>query len=168
MILYVLGFAFTPNNQVVLIKKTKPAWQAGKLNGVGGKVEPGENLAPVEAMVREFEEETGVPTAVQQWEQFAIMDCGPDVRVAVYAATLIPTQVKALRSPTEEQVKVIDWADHVYYHPYPVLLNLEWLVPLAYDVINNPEPPTMVSIFYPAPRGQKPLDNPSQDGIVDS
>lgn len=28
--LYVLGFAFTPQDSVILIQKKRPAWQAGK------------------------------------------------------------------------------------------------------------------------------------------
>jgi hypothetical protein len=29
-------------HEAVLMEKTKPAWQKGKLNGVSGKAEPGE------------------------------------------------------------------------------------------------------------------------------
>ncbi len=40
---YVLGFAFDEDYEwVALIKKNRPQWQAGKLNGVGGKIEPNE------------------------------------------------------------------------------------------------------------------------------
>src|SRR5690349_13991679 len=39
---YALGFLFDGTGRVVLIRKRRPAWQAGLLNGVGGKVEPGE------------------------------------------------------------------------------------------------------------------------------
>ena len=53
---YVVGFAIN-GLDVLLIRKNRPDWQAGKLNGVGGKIEPGE--FPIEAMVREFQEETG-------------------------------------------------------------------------------------------------------------
>ncbi len=39
MKLYVVGFMFTEDEkQVVLIEKKRPEWQAGKLNGVGGKI----------------------------------------------------------------------------------------------------------------------------------
>ena len=54
---YVVGFMFSEE-----ILKNKPDWQAGRLNGVGGKVEP--NEYPDQAMVREFEEETGVRTSL--------------------------------------------------------------------------------------------------------
>ena len=44
MIRYVLGFLFTPDeDRVVLLQKTHgPQNMAGKLNGIGGKIEPGE------------------------------------------------------------------------------------------------------------------------------
>lgn len=56
---YVLGFYFSEKlDKVILIKKTHPPFQAGKLNGVGGGIEVGES--PREAMIREFKEEANV------------------------------------------------------------------------------------------------------------
>lgn len=55
---YVLGFVFDLEyRDVLLIQKARPAWQAGRLNGLGGKVEEGE--AFYQAMERELAEETG-------------------------------------------------------------------------------------------------------------
>ena len=59
---YVLGFMFSRDlERVLLIRKNRPAFQAGKFNGIGGKIEgtvkPLET--PLQAMVREFEEEAG-------------------------------------------------------------------------------------------------------------
>lgn len=55
---YVLGIMFSEDEERVLaIWKNRPDWQAGKLNGIGGKIEDGET--PIEAMRREFREETG-------------------------------------------------------------------------------------------------------------
>lgn len=55
---YVLGFVFNHDaSKVLLIQKNRPAWQAGKFNGLGGKIEGQES--PLLAMVREFREETG-------------------------------------------------------------------------------------------------------------
>ena len=63
---YVIGFMFDNSMEnVCLIQKNRPGWQAGKLNGVGGHIEPGE--FPIDAMVREFCEETGVKTEVSTW-----------------------------------------------------------------------------------------------------
>lgn len=53
---YVCGFLFSEDH-VLLLRKNKPDWQAGNLNGVGGKIEEGENKH--EAMRREFLEEAG-------------------------------------------------------------------------------------------------------------
>ncbi|MCP3924893.1 MAG: NUDIX domain-containing protein [Desulfobacterales bacterium] len=56
---FVVGFAFTEDKkQVLLVRKEKPPWQKGHLNGVGGKVKKGET--PLEAMMREGHEETGL------------------------------------------------------------------------------------------------------------
>lgn len=61
---YVAGFLFSPDfENVVLIEKNKPAWQKGKYNGIGGKIEEGET--PGEAMRREFEEEAGL--SIDDW-----------------------------------------------------------------------------------------------------
>lgn len=68
---YVLGFAFgCDGNAVLLIMKNRPKWQAGKVNGVGGKIEEDDWCAEA-AMVREFKEETGIDTDVSQWEHYA-------------------------------------------------------------------------------------------------
>jgi 8-oxo-dGTP pyrophosphatase MutT (NUDIX family) len=54
---YVLGL-LKNDHTWFFIRKNRPHWQAGKLNGIGGKVEPGENAD--QAMVRETLEETSV------------------------------------------------------------------------------------------------------------
>lgn len=63
---YVLGFCFLPDWTCVLIEKTKPDWQNGLVNGLGGSIESGETIH--EAMVREFREECGVDTHQKQWQ----------------------------------------------------------------------------------------------------
>ena len=54
---YVLTFCGTENCFIAL-EKEKPEWQKGRINLVGGKVEPGES--PKDAALREFQEETGI------------------------------------------------------------------------------------------------------------
>jgi 8-oxo-dGTP diphosphatase len=58
----VVGFLFA-DSDVLLVQKMKPDWQKGFWNGVGGKDEDGEE--PIDAMVREFREETKIDTARQ-------------------------------------------------------------------------------------------------------
>jgi 8-oxo-dGTP diphosphatase len=56
---YVLGIVTDRRKtQVLLIQKTAPEWQVGRLNGIGGKMESGET--PHRAMDREWFEETGI------------------------------------------------------------------------------------------------------------
>lgn len=67
---YVVGFLTDSDGEdVVLIRKTHPAWQKGLLNGVGGNIESGET--PHQAMVREFREEAGVITYESDWRYVA-------------------------------------------------------------------------------------------------
>ena len=56
---YTVAFIFTPSlDKVLLIHKISPEWQRGKLNGIGGKIEPNEtNLA---CIIREVKEETNL------------------------------------------------------------------------------------------------------------
>jgi len=124
---YCCGFLFDGENNVLLVRKNRPAWQAGRLNGIGGKVEPGEN--PAEAMVREFREETGLAIPLAAWREFCVLsgDNG-DFPYAVhfFAATASHT---GFRSMTDEEIVQAD-ADGLPPH---VLPGLRWLVPLAKD-----------------------------------
>lgn len=99
MIRYVLGFVFDDSgDHVVLIQKTKPAWQAGKWNGLGGKIEPWESAH--KAMIREFEEEAGVYSA--DWVNFGRM-VGPDWDCELFY--VFNTNVRALvTTRTDEKV----------------------------------------------------------------
>lgn len=122
---YVVGFAFTSDRlDVALIRKNKPNWQRGLLNGIGGKVEEGEAYS--ESMVREFREETGVEIPAKLWKRFATLR-GPDYVVACYHyAGTLTCNVKTL---TEEPVSLYN----VHYLPTNVILNLRYLIPLALD-----------------------------------
>lgn len=63
--LMVIGIVYTPDEDaVILLKKNKPDKFKGLYIGPGGKIEPGET--PYKAMVREFEEETGI--LLLDWE----------------------------------------------------------------------------------------------------
>lgn len=69
---YVLGFCFLPNGEAVLMLRTKDDWQKGMVNGIGGGIVEGEE--PIDAMVREFKEETGVGTLRKHWKHAVTLD----------------------------------------------------------------------------------------------
>jgi 8-oxo-dGTP diphosphatase len=124
---YVVGFLFSPSRgQVALIRKNKPTWQAGLLNGIGGKIEQGE-LAR-DAMVREFKEETSVD--VRDWRQFAVMN-GNGYVVHFFVADATVDQFNNLQSTTEELIEVVPF-NYACEHR-DCIPNLRWLIPLALD-----------------------------------
>jgi NTP pyrophosphohydrolases including oxidative damage repair enzymes len=96
---YCLGFAFHPVKGVVLIRKNRPEWQAGKLNGVGGKIEAGES--PEQAMAREFEEETGYHTVSSDW-MFRGHCVGSDFTIDVF--TMVLPQYSIVSTTTDEEI----------------------------------------------------------------
>jgi len=122
---YVVGFLFDgPAKYVALIRKQKPAWQAGKLNGIGGKIEPGET--PLQAMEREFAEEAGV--ADLRWQATAVIQ-GGSFELHVFHA--FDGRILSARTMEDELVEI---------HPVQVLLgrrdlmpNLMALIALALD-----------------------------------
>jgi 8-oxo-dGTP diphosphatase len=99
---YVLGFAFDHSGtRVLLIQKKRPAFQAGRWNGVGGKIEPGE--APVEAMVREFAEETGLIWPSGQWQAAGTYGDGVHFEIHLFGTQ---GDIQAAQSLTDEAVAV--------------------------------------------------------------
>lgn len=123
---YVTGFAFSDDqSKVVLIKKTKPEWQAGRFNGVGGKIEEGET--PVQAMVREFKEETGLETTLESWNVVCVFE-GKDFVVNFFSR--FGDDIHDVKTTTEETVLITDTA---FAHDVPELYisNLLWLIPMA-------------------------------------
>lgn len=121
---YVAGFLFDDAlSRVALIRKLKPEWQAGRLNGIGGKIEPGET--PADAMRREFCEEAGPAGLwVHYWHHFATVQ-GAWGSVAFFRST---GPVEDVRSMELEQVEVHNVADLPWAECLP---NLSWLIPLA-------------------------------------
>ncbi|MDP3996959.1 MAG: NUDIX domain-containing protein [Candidatus Andersenbacteria bacterium] len=66
---YTLGFIFSHDLlKVLLMHKNRPDWQAGKLNGIGGRIERGEESS--DCIVREVKEEAGVKTKKKDWKYF--------------------------------------------------------------------------------------------------
>ena len=129
---YTAGFLFSENlEQVCLVKKLKPKWQAGKWNAVGGKVELGESAQA--CMSREFWEETGVRIHPVEWTQFCSL-MFPEVTVKFYWA--ISDKVFDTKAMEEEKIEV--WPLHILaaYKGGPLISNLPTLMELAQQSIS--------------------------------
>ena len=119
---YVAGFLFSPGrDRVLLLEKRRPAWQAGRLNGVGGKVEPGEE--PLAAMNREFSEEAGLSGL--DWREDAVLR-GQGFTVRFYSA--FSAAIDDAGAMTDEPLGIYPVSG---LHGLPVMENLRFLVPLA-------------------------------------
>jgi len=130
MVEYVLGFLFSDDlNSVVLIEKRKPAFQAGKLNGVGGKLEVGETIN--EAMVREFKEETGVEHI--DWERFCVLR-DDDSSFIVHCFASASEDAFNVETAETEQVCLLD-VKHLDQHS--CMRNLVYLIPMALHSIEG-------------------------------
>lgn len=131
---YVVGFAFSTDEKVVLlIEKQKPEWQRGLLNGIGGKIEaidalqePGKSLnSSVNAMVREFEEEAGLRTVPDDWTFFCTLE-GEDFQVFCFHSHL--EQLHEADTQTEEKVIFIFLGEKT---DREMVQNASWLIAMA-------------------------------------
>lgn len=125
---YVLGFCFaTYTDRVLLIKKNKPEWQKGRLNGIGGKIEEGET--PLQAMVREAKEEADI---TPEWFPYGVYR-GPGYEIFLFTATDSDSIVN-YRSMTDEEVVCLSMATEVpWRNELAMIWNLNWMIPLALD-----------------------------------
>lgn len=146
---YVVGFAFSPNYQdVLLIEKRKPAWQAGKLNGIGGKIESGEQ--PIDAMVREFREECGLQTTVSDWLHFMHMHGGENDDGGKFEVHFFCTTTAAIHSYaslTSEPVE-IEGVNNITPLRLDMVENLPWCIALAIDSHKDGRP-KFTNCIYP-------------------
>ncbi len=131
---FVTGFLFNSAlNQVVLIKKNKPKWMAGKLNGVGGKIEEGES--PIEAMQREFLEEAGA--TVIFWNPFAVLTNKNNDHTIHYfvsvSSQLMLTDVVETMTPEEIVIRDVRGCTQDSRNSYSgfVMDNMAWLMTMA-------------------------------------
>jgi len=119
---YCVGFMFDPYMiAVALIRKKRPEWQAGLLNGVGGKLQEGE--AHLEGMRREFGEETGV--AWDEWMPLARLDFA---EATVWFFWARGGCIWECRTQTDEAVSIHSTEDVQHLDLVP---NARWLIPMA-------------------------------------
>lgn len=116
-------------DHVALIRKEKPVWQKGRLNGIGGKIENGESSE--DAMIREFAEETGYATTLRQWDLFCRIGDNATWRVDFYTTV---GDLHRIESMEVEQVEIIK-LDDVWRDRAKLIGNLQWLIPMAVDFL---------------------------------
>jgi 8-oxo-dGTP diphosphatase len=131
---YVLGFMFDRDySRVALIRKNSPEFQRDKYNGIGGKMEKDEY--PVQALVREFFEETGMKTSNSDWRRVAVF-YGPHFEMQVFSGREPEhQQVEWVRTTTKELVQVFPVSDL----PSNMLMNVRWLIPLCINTKDDPD-----------------------------
>lgn len=146
---YVVGFMFDESmSNVALIRKNKPAWQAGLLNGIGGKIEADETAA--HAMAREFAEEACGYGGEELWRHFCSMD-GTNNDGSSFCVEFFFTigEPHKLTSMEDEQIEVVPSADIAAWKE-KTIGNLPWLVALAVDFGKGVHPPSHVTAKYSA------------------
>lgn len=121
---YVIAFVFDKKQNVALIQKNRPKWEEGLLNGIGGKIEPGET--PLEAIEREFLEETGYHIKEEKWiHTITMASTQNDAMVYIFKA--YPINLKRLKTTTDEEVIICD----INSLPDNIIPNIKWMIFLS-------------------------------------
>ena len=148
---YVVGLMFDESlERVALIRKIKPAWQAGKLNGAGGSIEDFDSdddliAADVVAIVREWKEETGMVTKPSDWLDFLVMrDIPSSWHVHCFCAI---GDIDLLESKEEEKLEIVNVSD-ITLTRTDVVDNLCWMIGIALNVLKTGRP-TFAEVIYP-------------------
>lgn len=123
---YVCGFMKDSHGYVALVRKNKPKWQAGRLNGIGGGIEDGET--PFMAMKREWHEETGF--AHDNWTQFAQIHF-PETIVHFFKDIVWKLPVFPAVNDIGELIEI--WPVDIAMSELSIIPNLKWLLPMAFS-----------------------------------
>ncbi len=143
MTAYVAGFMLDYYGNVALVRKSKPVWQQGLLNGIGGKIERRE--LPITAMIREWYEETG--NYWTDWRSFATLRFD-DAVVYFYSARCDELPPFAAANDVGEPIEVHAYNDVQHEAVIP---NLKWLLPLAFE---DPAKPNVEARCFWPPVGE--------------
>lgn len=122
----VVGFMFSEEKtQVALIRKIRPSFHNGMLNGIGGHIDYPE--MPLAAMIREFQEETGVTW--YRWELFLnLRSIRTGWEMHVFRTFVPYSLLSNVKTMTDEDVSVYKVR---YLNTFRTVPNLPWMIPLA-------------------------------------
>lgn len=127
---YTLGFVFDSSlESVLLMHKTKPERQVGKINGLGGKVEKGEDSRA--CIAREVKEEADLKTARDEWVYVGNMhsaEWSVDVFGLIY--------VGAMSDAKSIELERIEWFS-IDALPPNIISNLSWLISMVKDRLRD-------------------------------
>lgn len=118
---YVVGFVFhdQERSKVLVVEKLKPAFMAGKLNGIGGEINTGEEA--IQTMCREAEEETGYAgkppirgrnIAPDLWTEFArIRRPRANMHFFQTVCPSLANHADGRKNDIGEQMSIVEWED---------------------------------------------------------
>lgn len=128
---YVCGFmSDLKKEKIALITKARPKWQEGLLNAIGGSIED-YDITPTHAIQREFLEETGYSTSIEEWIHTLILR-GNDYEVYFFKCSKDIDLHKELHTTTDEEIGIYD----LNYLPFNVIPNLKWIIPFSFHEDN--------------------------------
>ena len=123
---YSCGFLFDKDRDcVLLVNQSRPEWQRGCLNGIGGKVEDRET--PLESMIRTFKKTTGLD--VKRWSSFCTMrESDWAVHFFFSIGEVDLSVMKSTFGASDEAVMIVS-TDKVNMHA--CVRGVDWLIPMA-------------------------------------
>lgn len=126
---YVLGFSYDQYGALAMILKNRPAFQAGKWNGVGGHVETTDKTVQ-DAVSREFKEETGQDIPAFRWR--LVGEMRDESNFVIYVLTT-RSAVLSAHTTSDETVKVFTPGEQAALggDQYPCLANIPSLIALT-------------------------------------
>lgn len=136
---YTLGFAFDgAQRNVLLVEKKKPAWQAGKLNGIGGKIEPTVDVTLEDAMAREWDEECnrpGLAVVHPEWRWFGSILVDNGATVQLFKAVIPSVMLHARNGIANDVGEIISkhTVTDVMAGVVGSIPNVRWLIAMALD-----------------------------------
>ena len=108
---YTLAFIFDEHlKKVLLIRKTKPEEQAGKLNGIGGKLEDSD-IDLVDCIKREVYEETKLSFPREVFSRVGELTDNENYYVAIFTVKTTGALLNMAATTTDEEVVLFQLED---------------------------------------------------------